>query len=142
MHTPLIIKQCKIILMTCFTRMLNIILRFGGKIKEKVDHLVDFQVFERLSRYQVKMNPLKYAFRVSSDKFLGFIMRHHGIKIDQSKIDTISILFGILFSSINFLVDIRGGLKAWQGIIWHTGKGRLDQRESFPLRQLLRFPPW
>ncbi|KAA0062772.1 uncharacterized protein E5676_scaffold87G00330 [Cucumis melo var. makuwa] len=37
----------------------------------------------------LRMNPLKCAFGVTSEKFLGFIVRHRGIEIDQSKIDTI-----------------------------------------------------
>ena len=35
------------------------------------------------------MNPLKCAFGVTSGKFLGFIVHHRGIKIDQSKIRAI-----------------------------------------------------
>jgi len=35
------------------------------------------------------MNPLKCAFGVTSGKFLGFVVRHKGIKIDQSKIKAI-----------------------------------------------------
>ncbi|GLT26704.1 hypothetical protein SLA2020_017500 [Shorea laevis] len=35
------------------------------------------------------MNPLKCAFGVSSGKFLGFIVRHRDIEIDQSKIEAI-----------------------------------------------------
>ena len=35
------------------------------------------------------MNLEKYTFGVSSGKFLGFIVRHRGIKIDPSKIDVI-----------------------------------------------------
>ncbi|KAG9453935.1 hypothetical protein H6P81_006839 [Aristolochia fimbriata] len=35
------------------------------------------------------MNPLKCAFGVTSGKFLGFIVHHRGIQIDQSKIDAI-----------------------------------------------------
>ncbi|TYK30883.1 gypsy-like retrotransposase [Cucumis melo var. makuwa] len=35
------------------------------------------------------MNPLKCAFGVTSRKFLSFIVRYQGIKIDQSKIDII-----------------------------------------------------
>ncbi|KAG9458187.1 hypothetical protein H6P81_002695 [Aristolochia fimbriata] len=35
------------------------------------------------------MNPLKCAFGVLSGKFLGFVVRHRGIEIDQTKIDVI-----------------------------------------------------
>ena len=55
-----------------------------------MEHLQDFrQVFERLRRYQLKMNPMKCASGLTSDKFLGFIVRHLGIEIDRSKIDAI-----------------------------------------------------
>ncbi|KAG9450555.1 hypothetical protein H6P81_010520 [Aristolochia fimbriata] len=60
------------------------------KTKEQSDHLLDLRaVFERLWRFQLKMNPLKCAFGVTSGKFLGFIVHHQGIEIDQSKIDAI-----------------------------------------------------
>ena len=60
------------------------------KSKKRVSHIIDLrQMFERLRRYQLKMNPLKCAFGVSSGKFLGFIVRHRGIEIDYSKIDAI-----------------------------------------------------
>jgi len=35
------------------------------------------------------MNPLKCAFGVTSDKFLGFIVRHRGIEIGQAKVKAI-----------------------------------------------------
>ncbi|KAI5323828.1 hypothetical protein L3X38_032901 [Prunus dulcis] len=35
------------------------------------------------------MNPLKCAFGVTSRKFLGFVIQHHGIEIDPSKIKVI-----------------------------------------------------
>ncbi|KAH6776184.1 hypothetical protein C2S52_013745 [Perilla frutescens var. hirtella] len=38
---------------------------------------------------KLKMNPLKCAFGVKSGKFLGFIVRHQGIAIEQVKIDAI-----------------------------------------------------
>ena len=46
-------------------------------------------VFDRLRRYQLKMNPLKCAFGVTSGKFLGFIVRHRGIEVDQTKLTAI-----------------------------------------------------
>ncbi|KAG9449974.1 hypothetical protein H6P81_009939 [Aristolochia fimbriata] len=60
------------------------------KTKQRADHLLVLRaVFERLRRFQLKMNPLKCAFGITSGKFLGFIVHHRGIKIDQSKIDVI-----------------------------------------------------
>ncbi|KAG9458899.1 hypothetical protein H6P81_003407 [Aristolochia fimbriata] len=60
------------------------------KTKQWSDHLLDLRaVFERLRRFQLKMNPLKWAFSVTSGKFLGFIVHHRGIEIDQSKIEAI-----------------------------------------------------
>ncbi|KAL2937526.1 Transposon Tf2-6 polyprotein [Bienertia sinuspersici] len=60
------------------------------KSKKREDHLQDLRdVFEKLRRHQLKMNPLKCAFGVTSGKFLGFVVRHRGIEIDQSKITAI-----------------------------------------------------
>ncbi|KAG9450285.1 hypothetical protein H6P81_010250 [Aristolochia fimbriata] len=60
------------------------------KTKQRLDHLLDLRaVFERLRRFQLKMNPLKCAFGITSGKFLGFIIHHRGIEVDQSKIDAI-----------------------------------------------------
>jgi len=60
------------------------------KSRKRPDHLRDLQqIFERLRRCQLKMNPLKCAFGVTSDKFLGFIVRHRGIEIDQAKVKAI-----------------------------------------------------
>ncbi|KAI3456919.1 hypothetical protein Pfo_013582 [Paulownia fortunei] len=60
------------------------------KSKKQEDHFLDLRkVLERLRRYQLKMNPLKCAFGVKSGKFLGFIVRHRGIEIEQAKVDAI-----------------------------------------------------
>jgi prepilin-type processing-associated H-X9-DG protein len=40
------------------------------------------KAFIKMHRYGLKMNPLKCAFGVSADKFLGFIIHEHGIEID------------------------------------------------------------
>ncbi|XP_028557328.1 uncharacterized protein LOC114581406 [Dendrobium catenatum] len=60
------------------------------KSKVKEAHLYDLRVvFERLRRYDLKMNPLKCAFGVTSGKFLGFVVTHRGIEIDPAKIEAI-----------------------------------------------------
>jgi hypothetical protein len=60
------------------------------KTKQRKNHLQDLRmVFDRLRKYDLKMNPLKCAFGVTSGKFLGFIVRHRGIEVDQSKIEAI-----------------------------------------------------
>ena len=60
------------------------------KTKRREDHLRDLRsMFNCLRKYQLKMNPCKCAFGVTSGKFLGFIVRHCGIEIDQSKIEAI-----------------------------------------------------
>ncbi|XP_074290338.1 uncharacterized protein LOC141617067 [Silene latifolia] len=61
------------------------------KSKKRKDHVKDLQtVFERLRKCQLKINPLKCAFGVTSGKFLGFVVRHRGIEIDQTKIKAIN----------------------------------------------------
>ena len=47
------------------------------KLKKRIEHLQDFcQFFEQLLGYQIKMNPMKCAFGVTSRKFLGLIVQH------------------------------------------------------------------
>ncbi|XP_015166801.1 uncharacterized protein [Solanum tuberosum] len=60
------------------------------KTKQREHHLEYLRIiFERLRKFDLKMNPLKCAFGVTSGKFLGFIVRHRGIEVDPAKIDTI-----------------------------------------------------
>ncbi|XP_074315122.1 uncharacterized protein LOC141651303 [Silene latifolia] len=61
------------------------------KSKKRKDHVKDLRtIFERLRKCQLKMNPLKCAFGVTSGKFLGIVVRHRGIEIDQTKIKAIN----------------------------------------------------
>ena len=51
------------------------------KSKECPDHTKHLQeIFELLCTYGMKPNPLKCAFRVSSGKFLGFMVTQRGIE--------------------------------------------------------------
>ncbi|XP_019262764.1 PREDICTED: uncharacterized protein LOC109240565 [Nicotiana attenuata] len=60
------------------------------KTKNSRYHLEDLRIiFERLRKFDLKMNPLKCAFGVTSGKFFVFIVRHRGIEVDPAKIDAI-----------------------------------------------------
>lgn len=45
--------------------------------------------FDKLRQHQLKMNPLKCAFGVTSGKFLGFVVHHRGIEVDPAKMKAI-----------------------------------------------------
>ena len=56
------------------------------KSKKQLNHVKDFRIFfERLRRYNVKINPTKCVFGVPSGKLLGFIVSRRGIGLDPSK---------------------------------------------------------
>ena len=57
------------------------------KSLDEEKHLDDLQgTFDTLRRHQMKLNPRKYAFRVSSWKFLGFMVSQRGIEANPDKI--------------------------------------------------------
>ena len=57
------------------------------KSLRKDDHLDDFrETFDILRLYNVKLNPYKYAFEVTTGKFLGFMVTQRGIEINLEKI--------------------------------------------------------
>ncbi|KAM2785541.1 hypothetical protein PS2_006537 [Malus domestica] len=56
------------------------------KSKQRQTHLDDLrQVFLRMRQHNLKMNPAKCAFGVSADNFLGFLVHHRGIEVDENK---------------------------------------------------------
>ena len=60
------------------------------KILDKEKHLDDFQeTFDTLRRYNMKLNPSKCAFGVSSSKFLRFMVAHRGIEANPNTIQAI-----------------------------------------------------
>ncbi|XP_070032927.1 uncharacterized protein [Nicotiana tomentosiformis] len=63
------------------------------KSKTQADHLRDLKkFFERLRRYDLKLNPVKCTFGVLSGKLLDVIVSRRGIKLDPSKIKSIRYL--------------------------------------------------
>ena len=56
----------------------------------KNDHLNDLQeTFDTLRLYNMKLNPSKCVFGVTTKKFLGFIMSQRGIKVNPEKVRAI-----------------------------------------------------
>ena len=60
------------------------------KSQDEEIHLDDLQeTFDTLRQYNMKLNPNKCAFGVSSGKFLGFMVSHRGIEANPDKIRAI-----------------------------------------------------
>ena len=60
------------------------------KSQDEEIHLDDLQeTFDTLRQYNMKLNPNKCTFGVSSGKFLGFMVLHRGIKANPNKIQAI-----------------------------------------------------
>jgi hypothetical protein len=54
------------------------------------DHMTDLKLsLERMKKFRLRMNPLKCTFRVTSRKFLGFVVHKCGIQINPMKIESI-----------------------------------------------------
>ena len=63
------------------------------KSKKQLDHVKDLRrYFERLHRYNLKLNPAKCVFGVPSGKLLWFMVSRRGIELDPSEIKSIQEL--------------------------------------------------
>ena len=61
------------------------------KSSEFSSHIADLcKAFDKMCRYDLKMNPRKCAFGVSAGKFLGFVIHEHGIEIDPDRIKSLT----------------------------------------------------
>ena len=60
------------------------------KSQDEEKHLDDLQeTFDTLRQYNMRLNPSKCAFGVSSEKLLGFMVLHKGIETNPDKIQAI-----------------------------------------------------
>ena len=60
------------------------------KSKEEENHLDDLkEMFDTLKQYNMKLNPDKNTFGVSSGKFLGFMVSQRGIEANPEKVKAI-----------------------------------------------------
>ncbi|XP_022751308.1 uncharacterized protein LOC111300005, partial [Durio zibethinus] len=64
-----------------------------AKSREGKDHIVSLKkLFDRLRRFQLKLNPAKCTFGAKSGKLLGFVVSEKGIEVDPDKIQAIQNL--------------------------------------------------
>jgi hypothetical protein len=57
---------------------------------QATEHIADLEeTFHTLRKHQMKLNPTKCAFGVSSGKFLGFLVSHRGIEANPEKVKAI-----------------------------------------------------
>jgi hypothetical protein len=95
------------------------------------NHLADLRLApERMYRYGLKMNPLKYVFSVSTGKFLGFIIHEHGVEIDPMKIESIKKVqppqykndMQFFLEKLNylrrFIFNLSGKINTFSPILW------------------------
>ena len=53
------------------------------KSKAESDHVNDLgSIFEVLREHKLRLNASKCSFGVSSDKYLGYMVTHHGIEVN------------------------------------------------------------
>ena len=61
-----------------------------AKSKEKEDHMnILRKLFNRIRKFQLKLNPEKCTFGVTSGKLLGFVVSQRGIEVDLDKVKAI-----------------------------------------------------
>ena len=64
-----------------------------AKSKENESHTDTLRkLFERLRKFQLKLNPAKCTFGATSGKLLGFIVSERGIEVDPDKVKAIQNL--------------------------------------------------
>eukprot|EP00258_Populus_trichocarpa_P032333 XP_024448352.1 uncharacterized protein K02A2.6-like [Populus trichocarpa] len=64
-----------------------------AKSKKGQDHVeVLRKLFERLRKYELRLNPAKCSFGVKSGKLLGFVVSDRGIEVDPDKVRAIQAM--------------------------------------------------
>ena len=106
-------------------------------------HLDDLrQAFLRMRRHHLKMNPAKCAFGVSADNFLGFLIHHRDIEVDENKARAIikapptttkkqrQSLLGQINFLRRFIANSAGKMKAFSIILKLKDSNKFEWREE------------
>jgi hypothetical protein len=64
-----------------------------AKSKNEEDHVqILRKLFDRLRKYQLKLNPVKCSYGVKSGKLLGFVISNKGIEVYPDKVKAIQAM--------------------------------------------------
>ena len=64
-----------------------------AKSRTEEEHLINlWKLFERLRKYQLRLNPAKCTFGVKLGKLFGFIVSQKGIEVDPDKVKAILLM--------------------------------------------------
>ncbi|XP_019267805.1 PREDICTED: uncharacterized protein LOC109245074 [Nicotiana attenuata] len=86
------------------------------------DHLKHLQeTFDILKKHNIKLNPEKCAFRVSSGKFMGFLVSQREVKVNPDKINSIEDILDQLLS-MKEVQSLTGRLSALSKFISRSSK--------------------
>nr|XP_009788356.1 PREDICTED: uncharacterized protein LOC104236174 [Nicotiana sylvestris] len=77
------------------------------RAEEHLKHLQE--TFNKLRKYNTKLNPKKCAFEAGSDKFLGFMVSNRGIEINPNKIKAIEDI--TVIDNVKAMQRLTGGTK-------------------------------
>lgn len=80
--------------------------RYECQITKLKDHIVNLQnLFDRLRKFKLRLNPAKCTFEVTSGKLLGFIIIQREIEVDPDKVKSIQEI-----PSLRIEKEVRGFL--------------------------------
>jgi hypothetical protein len=102
-----------------------------GKSVGFKEHMTDLKLLlERMKKYGLRMNPLNWAFVVTSGWFLGFVVHEYRIQIDPKKIESIEMIgkpvckkdVQKLLGKINylcyFICNLAGRVESLLPLVW------------------------
>lgn len=94
MFADLIVKMMKVYADNMLVKTL--------KATNHIKHLET--VFNILRKYRMRLNPLKCAFGIKSEKFLGYIVNQQGIEANPNKIRALLNTKSLSRSKVQYLV--------------------------------------
>ncbi|KAI0488406.1 hypothetical protein KFK09_028237 [Dendrobium nobile] len=108
------------------------------KSLKKSQHISDLeQCFHLLRYYNIRLNPTKCAFGVTSEKILGFMVTHRGIKANPKKIKVLRDM--VPPKNIKEVQKLNGRITAFSHFLARSGNKYLPFFKVFRVARNSRF---